>query len=135
MAEPTSTAASVAALAAATGVALPMLTMFGVPLGLRLDLLLAGFFGAIAAIALLDSVPSTGDSLAELLKTSFKRVGVATGSAATAGYTSPLVAMVSVIPVPDTLLLALSFVIGAGAQRFLRWLIGKFVKDNVRGKK
>ncbi len=64
MAEPTSTAA--ATLLAATA-SLPIITAFGIPLGLRADLLVAGFAGALVAIILLNTVPATDDTLREMV--------------------------------------------------------------------
>lgn len=118
MPEPTSTAASIGVLAASTVVAAPVLTAFGVPLGLHADMLLAGFLGAVAAIALLDIVPASGDTARELVRTSLRRVGVAVGSAVTAGYLTPLVSIFA--SVPDSASLAVAFVTGAGAQRLLK---------------
>jgi hypothetical protein len=116
MPEPTTASA---AITVATGAAaVPVLTLFGVPLGLQADQLLAGFAGAIAAMALLDSVPSSGDTIRELFRTSVKRIGVAVGSAVTAGYLVPLVGLVA--NVPQALSLSLCFLVGAGAQRFLK---------------
>jgi hypothetical protein len=117
MPEPTTTA-SAAATVATGAAAVPVLTLFGVPLGLQADQLLAGFAGAIAAMALLDSVPSSGDTIRELFRTSVKRIGVAVGSAVTAGYLVPLVGLVA--NVPQALSLSLCFLVGAGAQRFLK---------------
>ena len=121
MAEPvTTTAASAATTIAASAAAVPMLSAFGMPLGLRADELLAGFAGALAAIALLNSVPTIGDTLAALMRSSMKRVGVALASAVTAGYLVPLAALISPVPVPPALELYLCFVCGAGAQQILR---------------
>jgi hypothetical protein len=117
MPEPTATA-SAAATVATGAAAVPVLTLFGVPLGLQPDQLLAGFAGAVAAMALLDSVPSSGDTLRELFRTSVKRIGVAVGSAVTAGYLVPLASLVA--NVPQALSLSLCFLVGAGAQRFLK---------------
>lgn len=121
MAEPvTTTAASAATTIAASAAAVPMLSAFGMPLGLRADELLAGFAGALAAIALLNSVPTIGDTLVALARTSIKRVGVALASAVTAGYLVPLAALISPMPVPPAFELSLCFVCGAGAQQILR---------------
>jgi hypothetical protein len=125
MPEPTSTATALGTLAA-QAVAVPVLTVFGVSIGLRADVLLAGFGGAVAAITLLNTVPSTGDTLRELVRTSMKRVGVASGSAVTAGYTAPLVGFIQGIPEP--LVLGVAFVVGAGALSLLPWLIQRFGK-------
>lgn len=120
MAEPMTTTAAGAATLAASAAAVPILSAFGVPLGLRVDELLAGFAGALAAIALLNSVPAIGDTLAALVRTSIKRVGVALASAVTAGYLVPLAALISPMPVHPALELSLCFVCGAGAQQILR---------------
>lgn len=113
-----------AATLIAAGAAVPVLTIYGVSTGLRVDILLAGFVGSLAAIALLNTVPSTGDTWRELLRTTFRRVGVALGSAAVAGYLSP-----AFMPVEISLgsLLACSFVVGAGAQKFLNAAIDKWL--------
>lgn len=116
MAEPTTTTA--AALFIGSAAAVPMLTLFGMPLGLRADELLAGFAGALAAMVLLDSVPSTGDSLRELVRTTIRRVGVAVASAVLAGYCVPLIA--ALLGVPTAVELGLSFLLGGGAQRLFR---------------
>ena len=121
MAEPSIPAA---ATLVAQAVAVPVLALFGVPLGLRADVLLAGFAGAIAAMALLNSVPSSGDTLLELLRTTLKRVGVAVASSALAGYAAPLVALM--IAMPDSVILGVAFILGAGAQRILPMLIDRF---------
>lgn len=123
MSEPVIT--SVATLAA-TSVAVPVLTLAGVSLGLRADVLLAGFAGSVAAMALLNSVPASGDSVRELVRTTFKRLGVAVGSSVTAAYVAPLVALVN--NVPDALVLSIAFVCGAGAMQMLPWLIERFGK-------
>jgi hypothetical protein len=111
---------------AGQAVAIPALTLFGMSLGLRADILLAGFGGAVAAMALLNTVPSTGDTWRELLRTSARRVGVSVGSAVTAGYTAPLLSLIN--GVPETLTLSLAFVAGAGAMQVLPWLIERFGK-------
>lgn len=129
MPEPTSTTASVVPLttmAAAT----PVLHVAGASLGLRPDVLLAGFAGAVAAMALLNSVPSSGDTWRELLRTSLRRVGVAVASSATAGYLVPLLALIDNLP--SALLLSLAFVIGAGAQRLLAAYVDRLA-DRARG--
>lgn len=127
MADPTTNTLVSATTVVAAVVTAPVLTLFGIPLGLRADQLLAGFFGALAAIALLDRLPYANDSLQELIKTSFRRVGVALASAVTAGYIAPLVAIL--VNVPEAALLALCFVIGGAAQQVLRAVIGRVVHD------
>lgn len=102
---------------AAAGVSIPVITLFGVPLGLRADLLVVGFFGSLVAMVLLDSVPSSGESLAHLLRTTLRRMLVAAASAATAGYVTPLALVVA--NVPDALLLPGAFAVGVGAKSVL----------------
>jgi len=123
-------ASSVAATLAAASIAMPALTAFGVPLGLRPELLIAGFSGALVAIALLDSVPSSGDTWRELIKTTRRRVGVAGASSLTAGYLAPLLPLL--VGMPDALLLCGAFLIGTGAQQLLRALIKRYT-DKIAG--
>lgn len=120
MAEPTTTAAATIVLQAVT---VPMLTVAGISLGLRADVLLAGFAGSVAAMALMNTVPSTGDTLKELFRTSLNRVGVAAASAAVAGYLTPLVALINGVPAP--LLLSIAFTVGAGAQKVLSVMVAR----------
>lgn len=128
MAEPTSTAT---ATLIASGATVPLLTFFGVPLGLRPDQLLAGFLGAIVAIGFLNSVPSTGDTLRELVRTTWRRISVVTCSSLTAGYLTPVLMLgqpadLANISTPN--MLGISFLIGAGAQYFLRLAISWFAR-------
>lgn len=124
MPEPTSTTAVAAATYAAAGLTVPMLSAFGVNLGLRVDVLIAGFFGSLVAIILLNSVPSEGDTWQHLVRTTFKRMFVAVASSVTAGYLTPLALLLASLP--DALLLSAAFGVGGGAQRVLLILIAKF---------
>lgn len=121
MAEPTTTAA--ATIAAAT-LAMPVLTAFGVPLGLRADLLLAGFFGSLVAIVLLNTVPSLGDTWQALVRTTGRRLAVATACSLTAGYLTPLALLMANVPEP--LLLSMAFLLGVGAQKALVFFMAKY---------
>lgn len=121
MPEPTSAATATLVAAAA---AVPALTAFGVPLGLRPDLLVAGFSGSIVAIVLLNSVPATNDTWRELLRTTLRRMAVAVASSLTAGYLAPLALLVASLPA--SLLLGGAFVVGAGAQQVLVFFIQRF---------
>lgn len=105
-----------ATLATATA-AVPALTAFGVNLGLRPDVLVAGFAGALVAIVLLGTVPSDGDTWQHLIRTTLRRVAVAVASSLTAGYLTPLTLLVANLP--DALLLGVAFAVGGGAQRVL----------------
>lgn len=118
MPEPTSTA--VATITSAT-LAVPIVTAFGVPLGLRTDVLIAGLAGSLVSIVLLNAVPGTGDTWRELLRTSVKRMAVACASSLTAGYLTPLAMLIATLP--EALLLGSAFAVGAGAQRVLMFAI------------
>lgn len=118
MPEPTSTAA--ATIAAAT-LAIPALTAFGIPLGLRPDLLVAGFSGSIVAIVLLNSVPGTSDTWRELMRTTLRRMAVAVASSLTAGYLTPLAMLLATLP--HELLVSCAFATGGGAQQVLMFAI------------
>lgn len=118
MPEPTTTAA--VTLVSATA-AVPVLTAFGVPLGLRADLLIAGFAGSLVAIILLNTVPSMGDTWQNLIRTTLRRMFVALASSLTAGYITPLALLIAALP--DSLVLGAAFAVGAGAQKVLMFLI------------
>lgn len=124
MAEPTSTTVAAVATYAAAGLSVPLVSVFGVSLGLRADVLIAGFFGSLVAIILLNSIPSSGDTWQELLRTTFKRMFVAVASSVTAGYLTPLALLLASLP--DALLLSAAFGVGGGAQRVLLILIARF---------
>ena len=115
MAEPSSTATAVTIVG--TAVSTQALTAFGVPLGLRADVLLAGFLGSLIAIILLNTVPGSGDTWHELMRTTFRRMWVALASSITAGYATPLALLAA--NVPESLLLSMAFIVGACAQRVL----------------
>lgn len=136
MPEPLPSAAAAATLATTTAAlpvlqaaahAAPTLELFGVPLGLRADVLMAGFFGGLVAIVLLNSVPAAGDTLRELLRTSLRRMAIALASAATAGYITPLLLVFD--RMPDALLLPISFAVGVFAQRQLARLATRLGVD------
>lgn len=124
MAEPTTTAAATTTLVAAAA-STSVLTAFGIPLGLRIDLLFAGFLGALVAIVLLNSVPSTGDTWRELVRTTMRRMMVCFVSSFVAGYMTPLVMLVA--NVPDSLLSAMALFTGAFAQQTLLMLRDKYL--------
>ena len=117
MPEPTSSTAAAVATLTAAGISMPMLTLFGVPLGLRVDLMIAGFCGSLVAIILLNSVPGGADTWLELLRTTVRRMSVALASSITAGYLTPLSLLIANLP--DALLLSAAFAVGGGAQRVL----------------
>lgn len=114
MPEPISPAAATMAAAAA---AVPAITAFGVPLGLRPDVLVAGFAGALVAIVLLNTVPGSGDTWQHLLRTTLRRMFVTLASSLTAGYLTPAAMLINAVP--DALMLGAAFAIGGGAQKFL----------------
>lgn len=120
--DPTSSAGAIATLSGAA-VSASAITAFGVPLGLHADVLLAGFFGSLVAIILLNTVPGAADTWQELMRTSARRLAVAWASSVTAGYITPLVLLM--VDAPQGLLLSMAFMIGAGAQRVLVWLMAR----------
>lgn len=103
--------------------AVAALTAFGINLGLHPAVLLAGFAGALGAIVLLGSVPSEGDTWQHLVRTTLRRMAVALVSSLTAGYLTPLSMLL--VQMPEPLMLAVAFSIGAGAQRILRGAIDR----------
>lgn len=120
MPEPTSTAAGIATVAVYAG-ATSAITAFGVPLGLRADLLIAGFAGSLVAIILLNTVPGTGDTWQQLARTTWRRLAVACASSLTAGYLTPLAMLVAQLP--EAALLGGAFAVGGGAQQVLTGVI------------
>lgn len=115
MPEPATTTAAVTL--AAGSIAVPALTIAGIPLGLRPEILIAGFAGSLVAIILLNSVPATGDTLIALLRTTLRRMMVALASSLTAGYLAPMAHQLAQLP--DYMLLGTAFATGGGAQRVL----------------
>lgn len=122
MPEPASATAAASLVGAA--VVVPMITAFGVPLGLRPDILIAGLSGSLVAITLLNTVPASNDTMTGLVRATLRRMAVAAASSLTAGYLTPLAMVVSGIP--DPLLLGGAFVVGGGAQHVLSAWIRKF---------
>ena len=120
MPEPTSTAAGVATIAMGAA-STSAITAFGVSLGLRADILIAGFFGSLVAIILLNTVPGTSDTWVELLRTTVRRMFVAFASSLTAGYLTPLVMLM--VQLPEAALLGGAFAVGGGAQQVLTGVI------------
>jgi hypothetical protein len=119
MAEPATSSAAITI--AAQALTVPALTVAGMNLGLRADILLAGWAGAVAAISLLNTVPDINEGAAHLLRLAVRRTGVSIGSAMTAGYTAPLCLLINGLP--ESVALGVAFIIGAGAMRILPWLI------------
>ena len=131
MPEPTSAAAVTVAGAA---VSTSALTAFGVPLGLQPEVLLAGFSGSLVAIILLNTVPGGSDTWQDMLRLALRRLAVAWASSITAGYLTPLVALIAAVPAE--LMLSMAFFVGAGAQRALLSLMAKYwpeAKGNKQG--
>lgn len=122
MPEPTTT--SVATIATATAT-LPAVAALGASLGLRADVLVAGFGGALVAIVLLNTVPSEGDTWRHLLRSSLRRMAVAFASSLTAGYLVPLALLAANLP--PSAMLGLSFLVGAFAQKALVSLAARYI--------
>jgi hypothetical protein len=96
----------------------PPIVLLGVNLGLRADVLVAGFAGALVAIVLLNSVPEEGDGWRSMARTAWRRMFVAAASALVAGYLTPIA--LHLVALPDPFTLGGAFAIGAGAQKVLR---------------
>lgn len=124
MPEPATTTTAAVTLAAGS-IAMPVLTVAGIPLGLRPEILIAGFSGALVAIILLNSVPSSGDTWSELLRTTLRRMMFAIASSLTAGYLAPLVMLIGQLP--DAAQLGSAFAVGGGAQRVLLAVLRRIV--------
>lgn len=124
MVEPTTTTTAAVTLAAGS-IAVPALTVAGIPLGLRPEILIAGFSGALVAIILLNSVPSSGDTWPELLRTTLRRMAFAVASSLTAGYLAPMVMLIGQLP--DAAQLGSAFAVGGGAQRVLLSVLHRIV--------
>lgn len=128
MPEPTSTAVATVVAASA---AVPPLTAFGVSIGLRPDILIAGFSGGLVAIALLNTVPGDGDTWKRLVQTSVRRMGVTCASSLTAGYLTPMALLAA--NVPDSMLLGMAFMLGVGAQKALVNVLAKYWPQDPTG--
>lgn len=136
MPEPTATVAASVGMAAAgatMGVLAtvpaiaPQIYIFGVAIGLRADVLLAGALGAVVWISFFEPAPATPDTWRELSRTAWRRSWYVLASAVTAGYLTPLMMLADgllAVRIPDALVLSVSFVVGAGAQRWL----ARFIK-------
>jgi hypothetical protein len=125
MAEPSTTTAAVTIVAASASI--NALTLFGVNVGLRPDVLIAGFCGSLVAIVLLNSVPSAGDTWMHMIETTVRRMFVTIASSLTAGYLTPTV--LSMVQPSDSSLLSAAFVVGCGAQQALMSIIKKWFGD------
>lgn len=124
MPEPTTTTVAAAATVAGAAVSTSALSAFGVQLGLHADVLIAGFFGSLVAMILLNTVPGNADTWQDMVRTSLRRLAVAWASSITAGYLTPLVLLLANVPPP--LLLSMAFLLGAAAQRALVALVARY---------
>lgn len=123
MVEPATTTTAVTL--AAGSIAVPALTIAGIPLGLRPEILIAGFAGSLVAIILLNSVPASGDTWSALLRTTLRRMMVALASSLTAGYLAPMIMLIGQLP--DAAQLGSAFAVGGGAQRVLLAVLARIV--------
>lgn len=120
MIDPNMPAASAAQLVAAA-CSVCGVTLLGVPLGLRVDLLIAGFSGSVVAMALFNSVPGNWDTWQLLVRTSLQRMAVAIASSLVAGYVTPVIMLLA--NMPPAVVVGIGFVVGAGAREVLNFLI------------
>lgn len=131
MPEPTTTTVAAAATVAGAAVSTSALSAFGVQLGLHADVLIAGFFGSLVAMILLNTVPAAADTWQDLVSASMRRLAVAWASSITAGYLTPLTLLVFNVPQP--LLLSIAFLLGAGAQKVLAAWVSKYMPKHDKG--
>lgn len=118
MAEPAS-----AATITATTVSVPMLSVFGVSLGLHPGLLIAGAFGAFVGIVLLNTVPGEGKPWWYAV---LRRMLVMAASSITAGYLAPVVMVWMNLSEPMQLCTA--FIIGGSAQLSMQAVIKRVTR-------
>lgn len=119
MAEPSSPVVGVTL--AVSGAAVPVLSAFGVPLGISPDVLIAGFAGSLASMVLLNSVPSGGSGLLAVVGTTVRRVMVAAVSSLMAAYVARPVT--GALDLNHGWMLLTAFAVGAGAQPILETLV------------
>jgi hypothetical protein len=129
--DPIAAPASAVAIGAAAAPA--ALTWLGLTMGLPPPLLIAGGFGAAAAILFFDAVPSTGDTLLELARTFSKRLAFALVSAAFGAYAGAALgpaaqAMLPAAVPPDKLHALVALVVAGGAKALLSAWIERGVK-------
>ena len=111
---------------AAGALAVQTITVAGVHLGLRPDLLVGGFSGAVVAIVLLNTVPSVGDTWRHMVRTTARRMSVACASSLTAGYlTPPFGPLLTAVLGADGGVMTGAFVVGAGAQWALAGVVAR----------
>lgn len=108
----------------AASASINVVTLMGINVGLRPDVLIAGFAGSLVAIVLLNSVPSAGDTWMHMVETAVRRMFVTIASALTAGYLTPTV--LSLVQPSDSSLLSAAFIVGCGAQQALMQVIKKW---------
>lgn len=128
MPEPTTTTAAAATIAAATAT-IPVLTILGIPLGVPPETLIAGFFGGLVGVILLNTVPPADGGVWASVWTAARRMAVTFASSLTAGYVAPMFSgIIAVIPgvTPYGALLGSAFLVGAGAQRVMAKAVEKF---------
>lgn len=118
MSEPAS-----AATITATTVSVPVLSMFGVSLGLHPGLLIAGAFGAFVGIVLLNTVPVEGSTWWQSV---LRRLLVMVASAVTAGYLTPVV--MSWANLSEALQFCTAFLVGGSAQLIMQAAIKRLAR-------
>lgn len=107
----------------------PSIVVLGYSIGLRADLLVAGFAGSVVALTFFNAVPSMGDTWRQLLATTLWRMWWCLASSLTAGYLAPVLLLLdgTRFQFPEQLVWSLSFLVGVGAQRVL----GRFMRERL----
>lgn len=112
-----------AATITATTVSVPVLSLFGVSLGLHPGLLIAGAFGAFVGIVLLNTVPGEGRPWWYAV---LRRMLVMAASSVTAGYLTPVV--MSWANLSEPLQFCTAFIIGGSAQLSMQAVIKRVTR-------
>ena len=138
MPEPTSTASITAAAAVAGAIPAGIIVIFGVSLGLRVDVLVAGFSGALCALALLpngEAAAAPADNLFDFVRAGLQRLMRSLASSLVAGYTAMPATHLIGAPFPSALdfvagpgTLAMACIIGAGSQTLLPLTIDRLAR-------
>lgn len=130
MPEPATTTAAASITIAAAATSIPVLTILGIPLGVPPETLIAGFFGGLVGVILLNTVPPSDDGGTwPAIWTAARRMAVTFASSLTAGYVAPMFSgIIAAIPgvTQYGALLGSAFLVGAGAQRVMALAIRKF---------
>lgn len=109
---------------AATTASVPVLSIFGMSLGLHPGYLVAGAFGAFVGIVLLNTVPA--DESKPWWQSVLRRMVVMVASSVTSGYITPMV--MSMMSINESLQMGGAFVVGGSAQWTMQAVIKRLTR-------